>query len=72
MAPLAALLAVEHAAVYAYGEAGGIVAAAGPAGTRAMPLVRDGFDAHRRGRDRLTEEILARGGTPPAAQPAYR
>jgi Domain of unknown function (DUF4439) len=62
---LQAALAGEHACVYAYGLAGGLVAAGAKAN------MATGYQAHRRARDEIADLIRLRGAEPVAAQPAY-
>ncbi|CAN5887897.1 hypothetical protein BH20ACT6_BH20ACT6_05940 [soil metagenome] len=62
-----AALAAEHAAVYAYGVCGGVLAAGSAEGVRA----RDGYLVHQRRRDRLQEDLRAEGVEPVAALPGY-
>jgi hypothetical protein len=71
VAALAAMLAGEHAAVFACATAGGALAPTGDAGTTARTLARNAYDAHRALRDSLAGAILAAGGDPPAARAAY-
>ena len=71
-AALSGMLTVTHAAVYAAGAAGGALAPFGPEAEQARALARTAYTDHRRLRDDLVAAILAHGGTPPAAQPAYR
>jgi hypothetical protein len=59
------VLAGEHAVVWAYGVVGPLLA--GDDQQRA----RDLLVAHQRTRDQLRASILAAGGNPPAAEPAY-
>jgi hypothetical protein len=58
-------LAAEHAAVYAYGAAGGRLAA------RFGFAARTGLTAHRAARDALAAAVRARGGQPVDALAAY-
>lgn len=69
---LAALVAVEHAAVYAVGAAGGALAVTGPAGATARALAQAAYVDHARLRDTLIDRIGALGGRPPPARPAYQ
>lgn len=62
---LAALIAGEHAAVYAYGV---VVALVPP---RARDRAREAWSWHMARRDVLEERLLAAGVQPPAAAPAY-
>ncbi|MGF7239098.1 MAG: DUF4439 domain-containing protein [Frankia sp.] len=71
-ATLAALLAVEHAAVYACGAAGGALAVTGPGGRAARALAQAAYIDHARLRDNLMARIGDLGGQPPAARPAYQ
>jgi Domain of unknown function (DUF4439) len=59
-------LAAEHAAVYGYGAAGAHLT--GSARTAALAA----YDVHRARRDRLRALLLAAGGQPVAAEPAYQ
>lgn len=59
-------LAGEHAAVYGYGVLGAVLSGARERDARA------GLDAHRGRRDRLRSLVIAAGGTPAEAAPAYR
>jgi hypothetical protein len=68
---LAAMLAVEHAAVYAAATAGGALAPLGEVGAAAREFARGSYEAHRQRRDELTATIVAAGGEAPAAMPAY-
>jgi hypothetical protein len=72
VAALSALLAVEHAAVYASSAAGGSLATTGPAGAAARALALAAYTEHASLRDTLVDRILALGGNPPATLPAYR
>ncbi|WP_250292399.1 DUF4439 domain-containing protein, partial [Frankia sp. CiP1_Cm_nod1] len=69
---LSGLLAVQHAAVYAAAAAGGALAPLRPVSDPARLLAQSAYGAHRELRDRLVAEILGRGGSPPAAEPAYQ
>ncbi|WP_175648314.1 DUF4439 domain-containing protein [Protofrankia sp. BMG5.30] len=69
---LSDLLAVQHAAVYACAAAGGALAPLRPASDPTRLLAQTAYSAHRELRDRLVAEVLGRGGSPPAAQPAYQ
>jgi hypothetical protein len=62
---LAALVAGEDAAIYAYSVAGARVANAGR--RRALAAL----DSHRANRDRAASLVVAAGGTPPGAAVAY-
>ncbi|MBX6390906.1 MAG: DUF4439 domain-containing protein [Frankia sp.] len=68
---LSAVLAVEHAAMYGAASAGGALAPLGAAAGPARELARAAYAAHRQLRDTLTGLVLAAGGNPPAALPAY-
>lgn len=65
VAALQAVLAGEHAAVYAYGVVGG------RSGERDQPLAWTGYEQHRARRDRLTGLLDAGGHRPVAAEVAY-
>jgi Domain of unknown function (DUF4439) len=73
-APEAALqgcLAAEHAVLYGYGALGGVLArTTSTSGDEAYAQAC--YVVHRGRRDRLDELIAAAGGTPVAADPAYR
>ena len=60
-------LAGEHAAVYAYGVAGGVLGPVGSSAARA----RDGYGVHRDRRDRIEEQLRALDEQPVAAEPGY-
>lgn len=62
---LQATLAGEHAAVWACGRAAAELSGRGQADALAE------LKAHRRAREDLTARIVARGGTPVEAAPAY-
>ena len=62
---LAALVAGEDAAIYAYSVAGARVLGAG----RRRALVA--LDSHRANRDRAASLVVAAGATPPGAAVAY-
>jgi Domain of unknown function (DUF4439) len=62
---LQAALAGEHACVYAYGLAGGLVAA------DEKGRIATGYQAHRQRRDEIDALISRRGSQPTAALPAY-
>ena len=62
---LVALLADEHAAVYAYGLLGAHL------GTVERRLARAAFEAHRAARDGLRALLRARGTDPPSAAASY-
>lgn len=62
---LVALVAAEHAAIYAYGVLG---ARLDDAGRRAAQLA---YDGHRARRDQLVAAARAAGGNPPAPLAAY-
>jgi Domain of unknown function (DUF4439) len=62
---LQAALAGEHACVYAYGLAGGLVA------VDAKGHIATGYQAHRQRRDEIEGLISRRGSEPEAALPAY-
>jgi hypothetical protein len=64
LAPAAAMLGGEHAAVFAYGL---VTARAGQARARALALLTE----HVARRDAIEGFLLARGTVPPAAAPAY-
>jgi hypothetical protein len=69
--PLQRCLAAEHAAVYAYGVVGGVLA--GIAGAGHLEDYADAcYAVHRARRDSLTAELTRIGRTPVAAHPAYR
>lgn len=68
---LAALLAVEHGAVYGTSAAGGALAPLGAPAADARTLAFAAYTAHRELRDQLTALLLAAGAQPPAALPAY-
>lgn len=71
-AALAALISLEHAACYGLAAGGGelgSISAVAATSARAATLVA--FDQHRIRRDRLLAAVVAAGGTPPAALPAY-
>ena len=68
---LTALLAVEHAAVYATAAAGGALAPVGTSADAGRRLAAAAYTAHRELRDELTALILGAGAQPPAALPAY-
>ncbi len=70
-AGLEALLAGEHAAIYAYGTAGAALAKLAAPAALAI-AVRTGLDAHRAARDELADVIAAAGGTAPAPRAGYR
>jgi len=63
---LQAALAAEHAAIYGYGLLGAHLTGARQQAATAV------WEAHRARRDRLATLIAGLGGTPVAAQPAYR
>jgi hypothetical protein len=67
---LASVLAGEHAAVFGYGSAGAVLVRLAAPGAL-VAAVRSAYDAHRESRDALTAAIVAGGGTPPTALPAY-
>jgi len=58
-------LAGEHAAIYGYGVAGALLPVA------ARPEALSAYDEHRARRDRWRELVVASGGQPVAAAPAY-
>jgi len=60
-------LAAEHAAVYAYGVAGGVVDPLSDDGAR----VRDAYAVHERRRDQLESLLRGLGAEPVAAEPGY-
>jgi hypothetical protein len=62
---LQAALAGEHACIYAYGLAGGLMAA------EAKPGAAAGYQGHRQRRDELAKLIRRRGAEPAAALAAY-
>lgn len=63
---LQAVLAGEHAAVYAYGVVGGrLVTDPGD------PMARSGYDTHRQRRAAVTALIVAAGAQPVTAAAAY-
>jgi hypothetical protein len=66
VAALQAALVAEQAAIYGYGIVG-----AHMTGTRFAAAFADSI-AHQRTRDSLTAMIMARGGQPRPAAPAYR
>jgi len=66
VAALQAALAAEQAASYGYGIVGAHLT-----GTRFAAAFADSI-AHQRARDSLTAMIMARGGQPRPAAPAYR
>ncbi len=59
-------LAAEHAAIYGYGLLGAHLRGAKQETATAL------WEAHRARRDRLAALVAGLGGTPVAAQPAYR
>jgi hypothetical protein len=59
-------LAAEHAAVYGYGVVGAHLNGAARQGAL------DAFDSHRYRRDQLRQLVIAAGGDPVAAEPAYQ
>ena len=63
---LQAALAAEHAAIYGYGLLGAHLRGAQQQTATAL------WEAHRSRRDRLAGLVTGLGGTPVAAQPAYR
>lgn len=63
--PLAPVLAGEHAVVWAYGVLGPLL------NDDDQDRARNLLVAHQRTRDALRVRILADGGDPPVAQPAY-
>jgi Domain of unknown function (DUF4439) len=63
---LQAVLAGEHAAVYAYGVVGGRLAA-----DPGEAMARSGYDTHRQRRAAVTALIVAAGAQPVAAAAAY-
>lgn len=64
-AALAPVLAAEHTVVWAYGTLGSRLPAAEQDKARTLLV------AHERARDSVRDAILAAGGKPPAAKPAY-
>ncbi len=60
-------LAGEHAAVYAYGVAGGVLDPVGTSATRA----REAYDTHRSRRDRIEDRLRALDEEPVPAEPGY-
>jgi len=66
-AALQQALAGEHAAVYAYGVAGGVLDPVGSAAT----LAREGYATHRDRRDRIRAQLRALEEEPVAAEPGY-
>jgi hypothetical protein len=62
---LTALLAAEHAAVWAYGLLGARLSDV------ELELARTAHDAHRRRRDALVPVLRSAGGQPPVPAPAY-
>ena len=66
VAALQAALAAEQAAIYGYGIVGAHLT-----GTRFAAAFADSVE-HQRARDSLTAMIMARGGQPRPAAPAYR
>ncbi len=65
VALLNSVLTVEHAVVFGIATAGAQL----PVGARARALAH--YDSHRSRRDALTQRLLALGGSPVAALPAY-
>lgn len=63
-------LAAEHAAVYAFGVLGGRAAVLGESPLR--PALADAHAAHVERRDQVAALVVAAGGDPVAAEPAYR
>ncbi len=61
------VLAAEHAALYAYGVAGGVL----DAGSSESTLAGAGYAAHRARRDRVEEAVRDLGADPVAAEPGY-
>ncbi len=61
------VLAAEHAALYAYGVAGGVL----DAGSAESTLAGAGYAAHRSRRDRLEQAIRDLDADPVAAEPGY-
>ncbi|OAA22022.1 protein of unknown function (DUF4439) [Frankia sp. EI5c] len=69
---LTAMLTSAHAAVYATGAAGGVLAPLGDAAQAARGLARTALDDHRGLRDALVAALRAAHATPPPALAAYR